>query len=55
MSNYAFTCGDVNGIGPEIVVKTLNKLKHTSKRKIIFICPVFFISYLPTDKIVWIN
>jgi len=39
MSTYAFTCGDVNGIGPEIVLNTLNKLKTSSKRRIIFICP----------------
>ena len=39
MSTSVFTCGDINGIGPEIVVKTLNKKKVSKKRKIIFVCP----------------
>ncbi|MCB0730566.1 MAG: 4-hydroxythreonine-4-phosphate dehydrogenase PdxA [Ignavibacteriae bacterium] len=39
MNSFAFTCGDINGIGPEIVVKTLNKIKPSSKRKLIFLCP----------------
>jgi 4-hydroxythreonine-4-phosphate dehydrogenase len=39
MSTYVFTCGDVNGIGPEIVVKTLNRKLPSKKRKIIFVCP----------------
>ena len=34
-----FTCGDVNGIGPEIVLKTLNKNLHNNSRRIIYICP----------------
>ncbi len=38
MNSYAITCGDVNGIGPEIVLKTLNSINLSSK-KIIFICP----------------
>jgi len=39
MSTYVFTCGDINGIGPEIVVKTINKKLPSKNRKIIFICP----------------
>lgn len=39
MSTFVFTCGDVNGIGPEIVVKTINKKLPSKNRKIIFICP----------------
>jgi len=41
MSNFVFTCGDINGIGPEIVIKTLNKItrKRTSD-KYFFICPL---------------
>jgi 4-hydroxythreonine-4-phosphate dehydrogenase len=35
-----FTCGDVNGIGPEITLKTINKLFNPAKRRIIFLCPV---------------
>lgn len=31
MSRFVFTCGDINGIGPEIVIKALNKLSSKSK------------------------
>ncbi|MEO8398363.1 MAG: 4-hydroxythreonine-4-phosphate dehydrogenase PdxA [Ignavibacteriaceae bacterium] len=40
MNRFIFTCGDINGIGPEIVLKALNKL--TAKKKadrFLFICP----------------
>lgn len=36
--NFVFTIGDINGIGPEIVVKTLNRLKK-SKDKLIVVTP----------------
>jgi len=39
MREFAFTCGDINGIGPEIVIKTLNRLKPKQLSKTIFICP----------------
>ncbi len=39
MKTLVFTCGDINGIGPEISVKAINKLFNPAKRKIIFICP----------------
>lgn len=39
MKTLVFTCGDVNGIGPEIVIKSINKFFNPQKRKIIFICP----------------
>jgi 4-hydroxythreonine-4-phosphate dehydrogenase len=39
MNKFAFTCGDINGVGPEIVIKSLNKLCRHSKSKFIFICP----------------
>ena len=53
MNKYIFTCGDTNGIGPEIVVKALNKITVTSSSGLesnqinssnsqngfIFICP----------------
>jgi 4-hydroxythreonine-4-phosphate dehydrogenase len=39
MNTIAITCGDVNGIGPEIVIKTLNKIYSVHKHKIFFICP----------------
>ncbi len=34
-----FSCGDINGIGPEIAVKTFNQLFAERKRDIIFVCP----------------
>ncbi len=39
MNKFVFTCGDVNGIGPEIVVKTLNKIHSNKNDKFYFICP----------------
>lgn len=40
MSKFIFTCGDVNGIGPEIVLKTLQRIHNKrSKDQFIFICP----------------
>ena len=40
MLKFVFTCGDINGIGPEIAVKSLNKItiKHPST-KFYFLCP----------------
>ncbi len=40
MKRFVFTCGDVNGIGPEIVIKALNRItKGRDKKQFIFICP----------------
>jgi len=40
MNTFVFTCGDINGIGPEIVLKTLNKISHLNKSsKYIIIFP----------------
>lgn len=39
MRTYALTCGDVNGIGPEIILKTLNKIAPTKNRRLIVLCP----------------
>ena len=39
MRKYVFTCGDINGIGPEIVVKALNKLYMRKQSSFSFICP----------------
>lgn len=40
MDRLVFTCGDVNGIGPEIVIKALNKISFRNKRsKYILIYP----------------
>lgn len=38
MNTFIFTCGDINGIGPEIVIKTLNRI-FNSRSKFVFICP----------------
>jgi 4-hydroxythreonine-4-phosphate dehydrogenase len=38
-NRFIFTCGDINGIGPEIVIKTLNKISSQKKaEKLYFIC-----------------
>ena len=39
MNKFIFTCGDINGIGPELVIKALNKIAIRTKDKFIFICP----------------
>ena len=40
MTRVVFTCGDVNGIGPEIAVKVFKKiLKSKNTNQIIFVCP----------------
>jgi len=38
MNKFVFTCGDVNGIGPEVTIKTLNTIKSISS-KYYFLCP----------------
>jgi 4-hydroxythreonine-4-phosphate dehydrogenase len=41
MNIFVFTCGDINGIGPEIVIKTLNKITlQKTPDKYFFICPL---------------
>lgn len=40
MNRFVFTCGDVNGIGPEIVLKTFNALSSIKdKDRFYFVCP----------------
>ena len=39
MQRLFFTCGDINGIGPEITLKTFNKIYDPSKRRIVYLCP----------------
>lgn len=39
MNTFIFTCGDINGIGPELVIKTLNRIAKKSRHKFVFICP----------------
>ncbi|MEW6195548.1 MAG: 4-hydroxythreonine-4-phosphate dehydrogenase PdxA [Bacteroidota bacterium] len=39
MNRIIFTCGDINGVGTEICIKTINKIYKNEKRKIILFCP----------------
>lgn len=40
MTTAVFTCGDINGIGPEISLKCFNKLyQKKNSNQLIFICP----------------
>ncbi|MGB5288124.1 MAG: 4-hydroxythreonine-4-phosphate dehydrogenase PdxA [Ignavibacteriaceae bacterium] len=40
MTSIVFTCGDINGIGPEIAVKALNKISSKSKKtQLILVIP----------------
>lgn len=39
IKTFIFTCGDINGIGPEIVVKTLNRIWRKKGNRYIIICP----------------
>jgi 4-hydroxythreonine-4-phosphate dehydrogenase len=39
MQTYAFTCGDINGIGPEICLKTFNKILPKKSYRVVFFCP----------------
>lgn len=36
---FIFTCGDINGIGPEIVIKSLNRIAQKKGKQFIIICP----------------
>jgi 4-hydroxythreonine-4-phosphate dehydrogenase len=39
MYRLSITCGDVNGIGPEISIKTINKIFKPGREQIILFCP----------------
>jgi len=39
MYRLALTCGDINGIGTELAIKTINKLYNPSKRNFVLFCP----------------
>lgn len=37
--SFVFTCGDINGIGPEISLKAIANIRSRFKKKIVFLCP----------------
>ncbi len=39
MTRFIFTCGDINGIGPEIALKVFGRPIKSGKDQIIFACP----------------
>jgi 4-hydroxythreonine-4-phosphate dehydrogenase len=39
MKTLALTCGDINGIGPELCIKTINQIYNPPERRIIYFCP----------------
>jgi len=39
LNNFIFTCGDINGIGPEISIKAINELYSIEKYKITLVIP----------------
>lgn len=40
MKNFIFSCGDINGIGVELVIKTLNKITPKSNDRFVFSVPL---------------
>lgn len=46
MAAFVFTCGDINGIGPEITYKILRNFSESSKDEFIFIVPAKVLSKL---------
>lgn len=52
MAKIVFTCGDINGIGPEISIKLFNKLLSANlSHQLVFICPKnVFESYYKLTK-----
>lgn len=39
MNKIVFTCGDINGIGPEIIIKTLNSITWKTFNTFYIVCP----------------
>lgn len=50
MNNYIFTCGDINGIGPEISVKAFNKIFPSKGKKVLYLSPAQ--SFLKTIELI---
>lgn len=52
MLRIVFTCGDINGIGPEISIKTISQVFDPEKYQITFICPEnVFLNYIKNLRI----
>jgi len=51
MNRFVFTCGDINGIGPEVAIKALSKI-HTSNNQNQFILIIPKNTFDSTSKIV---
>lgn len=45
MRSFVFTCGDVNGIGPEIDLKAINLIFNPNKYKFIIPIPLYVLDY----------
>ena len=45
MRSFVFTCGDVNGIGPEIDLKAINLIFNPKKYKLIVPIPLSVLDY----------
>jgi 4-hydroxythreonine-4-phosphate dehydrogenase len=39
MNTFLFSCGDINGVGPEIIIKSLNKIHSLPDKKFIVLIP----------------
>ena len=39
MNTFIFTCGDINGIGPELIIKSLNKLHNLPDKRFVVLIP----------------
>lgn len=39
ITRFIFTCGDINGVGPEITLKVIRKVASSTNTQMIFICP----------------
>lgn len=51
MKNFIFTCGDINGIGVELVIKSLNKITSKSNDRFIFTVPLTVFEKTASDTI----
>jgi len=55
MKRFVFTCGDINGIGPELVIKALNKISHAETDSFIFAVPMNVFEKTASDSLASFN